>query len=326
MVPSLPDPTTAFTAGAPEPMIDDAHFRRLAEYMFDGVYVIDRERRIIYWNRAAEHITGYPRSQVVGSCCHDNLLIHVDEDGQSLCHGGRCPALAVFERREIEEAEVFVHHRDGHRLPVLTRLLPLVERDGAVTAVMEVFRDNSGWVSLQDRVEELSRLSLLDPLTELGNRRYIKEQLRGRFDELQRYGRSFGVLFCDVDRFKRFNDDHGHHVGDEVIKMVARTLLHCVRPFDFVGRWGGEEFIAVITRVERWQLYAIAERLRMLVNQSTVMAAGTSLRPTISVGATLARRDDSERSLFERVDRLLYQAKELGMDRVAMDAAQTPDG
>ncbi len=300
--------------------IDDRQFRILADQLFDGVYILDRQRRIIYWNRAAEQITGFHRDEVVGMNCWDSVLIHVDEQGRSLCSGGACPAARVMRTGDVIEEEVFLHHKQGHRLPVRTRILPMRDASGQISGAMEVFRDITSQISAREEIAELERLSLLDTLTEIGNRRFVEAQLHARLDELERYGWVFGVLFCDIDKFKPFNDQYGHKVGDQVIKVVARTLAACVRPSDLVGRWGGDEFLAVITRVERWQLYAIAERVRSMVQASRLpTGAQRELGLTLSIGAALAQPGDNAERVVERADRLLFRSKREGPNRVTTD-------
>lgn len=299
--------------------IEARHFKDLVDHLFDGVYILDRQRRILYWNQAAERITGFAAQDVLGTSCSDNVLIHVDRDGRSLCGSEHCPALQVMRKAEALEAEVFDHHKDGHRLPVLTRILPMRDGTGQVVGAMELFRDNSSVAAMRAEFEDLRRLSLLDPLTEVGNRRYLEIHLRARLDEFERYGWRFGLLFCDIDRFKPVNDEFGHATGDEAIKMVAATLANCVRPFDLVGRWGGDEFVAIIARVELWQLYAIAERLRLLVQQSPIRTGARTLGVTISIGATLVRPGDTADTVLARADELLYRSKTSGADRVTTD-------
>ena len=107
-------------------------------------------------------------------------------------------------------------------------------------------------------------MALLDPLTQLGNRAYTRMMLSSRLDELRRYGWPFGLLFVDVDYFKRVNDSHGHEVGDKTLRAIATTLLKSLRPFDFLGRWAGDEFLALIVNIGRDALSTVAERARML--------------------------------------------------------------
>jgi diguanylate cyclase (GGDEF)-like protein/PAS domain S-box-containing protein len=300
--------------------IDNYYFRLLSDYLYDGIYGIDQDRKIIYWNRAAEHITGYSREEVIGIHCWNNVLVHLDADGNSLCETNTCPAVRAMEGNEVEEAKIYLKHKDGHRLPVVTRILPMRDSEGRLIGVMGVFKDISPMVSYQQELESLKRLSLLDPLTEIGNRRYLEIHLQAKLDELSRYDWPFGIIFCDMDSLKQINDTYGHQKGDEVIKMVARTLGNCVRPFDFVGRWGGDEFMAIITKVKDWQLYAIAERLRLLVQESAIKNGSQHIRTTISIGTTVARPGDSEEQLIKRVDQMLYKSKTAEGNRVTMDA------
>lgn len=295
------------------------HFRELVDKMFDGVYFIDRDRRITYWNPGAERITGYSADEVIGGRCRDNLLVHVDGDGHNLCAADKCPALQVMESGDPVEAEVFVHHRQGHRLPVQTRILPMHDEEGRVVGAMEIFRDISAVKAMAAQFAELKELALIDPLTGVGNRRHLEMHLQARLDEMERYGWRFGLLFCDIDSFKQVNDQHGHQVGDDVIRMVAKTLAACVRPFDYVGRWGGDEFMAIVTRVERWQLLAIAERLRALVEQSVINDGAERIGVTLSIGAVIVRTGEDARSVVERVDRLLYRSKSDRSNRVTIE-------
>ena len=163
------------------------------------------------------------------------------------------------------------------------------------------------------------KLALLDSLTNLGNRRYIEINLRSKLDEMRRYHLPFGILFMDIDRFKDINDTHGHVVGDEMLKMIARTLSGNLRPSDMLGRWGGEEFVAIIANLDEEGLYEIANRCRFLVEQSSLSADGKKLRATISIGATLCQPEDALDALMERADSLMYQSKLAGRNRVTIE-------
>ena len=290
----------------------------LLDQMFDAVYVVDRRRRIVYWNRAAGQLTGYRPDEVVGSHCFDRVLNHVDESGCSLCTAG-CPLSHAMVVGQPHQSRIFLHHRDGHRVPVSVRVVPLRDDDGRVIGAVEVFRDESSHPAQAPDVEELQRLALLDPLTGLPNRRLLEATIAARFDEMVRYGWVFGVLFMDIDHFKGINDDHGHAVGDRVLQMVGRTLASCSRPFDVVGRWGGEEFVGVAAHVDGPQLSAIARRFRALVEQSSFDLGERHLSVTISVGAVCVRAGDTQDSVVERADRLMYRAKRLGRNRVAVE-------
>ena len=125
----------------------------------------------------------------------------------------------------------------------------------------------------------------------------------------------------DVDHFKKVNDTYGHDTGDRVLRMVARTLGASLRSVDALGRWGGEEFVAVVSNATGEQLRVAAERCRALVAQSALEVGQHQVRVTISIGAALARAEDTTESLLERVDRSMYRAKVGGRNRVESEEA-----
>jgi diguanylate cyclase (GGDEF)-like protein len=122
----------------------------------------------------------------------------------------------------------------------------------------------------------------------------------------------------DIDHFKDFNDTYGHQAGDRVLQTVARTLRAATRPFDLVGRWGGEEFLGVIRNVHDDALVEIGERLRQLVGASSVPYHQQRLQATISIGATSAKAEDAMEGLINRADVLMYASKQNGRNRLTL--------
>jgi diguanylate cyclase (GGDEF)-like protein/PAS domain S-box-containing protein len=286
--------------------------QELLDNLYDGVYYVDPDRRITFWNKAAEVITGYSRQEVLGRHCSDNLLKHVDEQGVSLCLTA-CPLAHAVQDGQPRAATVYLHHKNGHRLPVAVRVTPRRNESGDIRGAVEVFSDNSEKVAALQRLHELEALAYLDPLTGIANRRYLEFFLAARFNELRRFGWPFGLAFADIDHFKQVNNDHGHQAGDLVLKMVANTLAQNCRSFDLVGRWGGEEFLCVLSHIGKPQeLRQATERLRRLVANSSIPSGEHPVSVTLSVGATLVRPDDDLESVTRRVDRLLYQSKDAG--------------
>jgi diguanylate cyclase (GGDEF)-like protein/PAS domain S-box-containing protein len=291
-------------------------YRDLLDNLADGVYFTDLEGRVIYWNKGAERLSGFSQSEVVGSCCRNNILMHIDDSGKALCISG-CPLRDTIQDGQPREADIFLHHKGGSRLPVHVRVAPLRDDLGKIVGAVEVFSDNTAKTQITERLALMEKLALLDPLTSLPNRRYLETQIYSQLEELRRSGWAFGVLFMDLDNFKKVNDTFGHEVGDRVLKMVAGTLGGNSRFFDVVGRWGGEEFVAVIHNVTNMALKEIAERFRILVAQSTLTDLN-SLGVTISIGGTLASSGDTPESILRRADENLYRAKESGKNRVCM--------
>jgi diguanylate cyclase (GGDEF)-like protein len=241
----------------------------------------------------------------------------VDGNGRNLCYG-RCPLAATIADGASRDAEVYLHHKDGHRLPVWVRAAPLHDTAGNIIGAAELFTDLSTGNAITTKVHELERLSFLDSLTQLANRRYLEMELESRISEKRRYGAAFGVLFMDIDFFKEVNDTYGHDVGDRVLKIVARTFQNTARPSDLMGRWGGEEFIGILKRVDDGGLRSTAERIRSLVEQSPIRENGLTLKVTVSIGATLAEEADTADSIVRRADTLLYRSKQNGRNRCSI--------
>ncbi len=297
---------------------DEPFFRDILENVADGVYFVDRDRRIVSWNRGAERITGFSRDDVVFTSCFEDKLRHVDGEGTALCTG-HCPLVGAMQDGAPRTGQVYLHHKLGHRVPVEISVFPLRGAEGAIVGAVEIFRDVPS-LNEASAIEDLRRMALLDPLTELGNRRYAAMSLASRLHELARYGWPLGVLFLDVDHFKEINDRHGHAIGDDVLRMVARTLRHAARASDFLGRWGGEEFLALLPNATDGEVRAAAERFRTLVESSALRLPSGLVGVTASIGATLARPEDTPESVVQRADALMYRAKREGRNRVVADA------
>ncbi len=292
-------------------------FERIVENLYDGLYFVDRNRIITYWNKAAEEISGFTADEVVGTSCSDNILTHIDSDGNNLCTV-MCPLAATIADGKSRSVDIYMHHKDGHRVPVSVRVSTLTDNDGNVIGGIELFTDISNRESTQFRIEELERLALLDHLTQLANRTYLEREIENRFEEKKRFTMPFGILFMDIDNFKKFNDTYGHDVGDDVLRFVANTFTANARPFDLYGRWGGEEFIGIIPGVNSNSLETLGNRLRMLIEHSYIMHENKRLAVTISIGATIATDSDTAGSLVKRADTLLYQSKAAGRNRLTI--------
>jgi diguanylate cyclase (GGDEF)-like protein/PAS domain S-box-containing protein len=292
-------------------------YKSILDNLYDGVYFVDRRRRITYWNRGAERISGFAADQVVGRTCADGVLVHVDDQGTLLCQT-MCPLAKTIADGATREAQVYLRHAHGHRIPVLIRAVPIRDAGGEIIGAVEVFRDNSAYTAAVSRLSELDREVFLDALTSVGNRRYMEIKIQRSLAECAHHGVSSGVLFVDIDRFKRINDTHGHDAGDAVLGVVANTLRHSIRSTDYLGRWGGDEFVAVVLNVDSAGLATVAGKLRALVHASRVPVGRDHLNVTVSVGGTLTRPDDTLETLLRRADQSLYRSKEAGRDAVSV--------
>jgi len=295
-------------------------YKNMLDEISDGVYFVNRDRVITYWNKSAAELSGYTGQEVIGRRCSDNILVHIDEKGNQLCLLG-CPLAATINDAAPHEAHVFMKHKKGHRVPVYLRVKPLHDENNNIIGGVETFSDDSFENILKDRVSDLERKSLIDALTGVGNRRFADITLSTRLNELKRHGWPFGVIFIDIDDFKKVNDTYGHNVGDEFLKMLTRTTAGIMRePETSIFRWGGEEFLVIASNCDAAKLFSLAERLRLLIANSSVTKEEGMLRVTVSSGATVALPADDAEKIIARADGLLYQAKKAGKNCVMIDS------
>ena len=288
---------------------------RLLDEVSEGIYFTDRQRHITFWNKAAERISGFSSKEVLGRGCADNILVHVDDHGRSMCRG-LCPLARTMRDGMNRRADIYLHHKDGHRLPVQVRTFPLRDENQREIGAVELFTDSSEKLDLGTRMEELEKLAMVDRLTGVANRYFSEKSLEARLEEFKRFAWPLGIIFYDIDDFKALNDRYSHRIGDRALKTVARTLQRNVRSIDQVGRWGGEEFVVILRNTDLKSLKRIAEKLRLLVERSVFWVKGEAIRVTISGGTTLARPGDTVAGLVERADLLMYKGKKAGKNRI----------
>ncbi len=296
---------------------------KLLDSLFDGVYFVDNNRQITYWNAAAERITGFSKTDVIGRGCSDNLLRHIDSGGCELCLEG-CPLAATIQDGKYREASVFLHHFLGHRVPVSVRTSPVRDDSGNIIGAVEIFSDNSSSIQILHEFEQLKQAAYLDTLTGVGNRRYGEMTLSSRIYDLHTHDIPCGVLFMDIDHFKRFNDTYGHKTGDDVLVMVAKSITYSLRKMDVVARWGGEEFVVILPGASRVIIKSVSERIRVLIENSFLLVNAEKINVTVSIGATMSRSEDSLETIVNRADRLMYLSKSSGRNRVTEDGECSP--
>ncbi|MDO6427284.1 GGDEF domain-containing protein [Thalassotalea sp. 1_MG-2023] len=149
-------------------------------------------------------------------------------------------------------------------------------------------------------------LAMQDGLTGLGNRRHFDQQIKRAMHHANRQGTKVGLIVCDLNKFKAVNDNHGHHVGDQVLTHFAQALIESVRDSESLFRFGGDEFAIIVENADEQALTIIESRLQHSVNTDSLLAR---YKVGSSIGCALMTRADNEYSLFERADSCLYQQK-----------------
>ena len=166
--------------------------------------------------------------------------------------------------------------------------------------------------------EEIYRMMITDGLTGIANRRKLDEALENEFLRAKRYGRPLSIAILDADHFKKVNDNHGHIVGDFVLKKLATLFQQNIRREELLGRYGGEEFVVVMPEVDSSGAFQLAEKLRKTVETTVFKSSETELPVTISVGVATLGEENSVKDFLDTADQALYRSKEEGRNRVTI--------
>lgn len=289
----------------------------ILENLYEGVYFVDKTRTITSWNKGAAEISGFIANEVVHKKCYANILNHVDSNGVALCFDG-CPLHATMMDGHPRESMVFLQHKDGHRVPVMIKALPIVNNDNVIEGAIEIFSEIKDEKQVQSDLLKLQLEASQDSLTGVPNRKYLSSLIESRIREFKAVNKTFGINFIDIDNFKNVNDTYGHDIGDEILKLLVNTVKNNLRKNDIIGRLGGEEFVIIYSDLDRENLITLSEKIRILVASSTLRLPEKNLSITISVGATFVEESDTVSSIIQRADHLMYQSKENGKNRVTV--------
>jgi two-component system, cell cycle response regulator len=247
----------------------------------------------------------------------DTCDISVGESSVSRRHCQIQPVSDVYTVRDLQSTNgTFVNDR-----PIYA---PCVLNDGDyLRAGNCIYRYLTGGNLEAEYHEEIYRLTVIDGLTQVFNRRYLNEFLDTEVARSLRHHRPLSVLLFDIDKFKAINDTHGHLCGDFVLQELAARLRNTVRKGDVLARYGGEEFSLVLVETPKDQAIEAAERIRSVVSSMPFRFESKSMPITVSVGvsSTLGEEGASPKRLLDEADHRLYRAKQTGRNKVIAEEA-----
>lgn len=272
-----------------------------------AIMITNSRGRIEYVNDAFLRNSGYSREEVIGR-------------SPSMFQSGRTED-AVYSNLwqtilsgRVWRGEVMNLRKGGEEYWESMAISPLRDRFGRISHFVAVREDVT---ERRGREEGLRQLAHLDPLTGIGNRRYLIERAEHERMRAERFGSPLSLLMLDIDHFKQVNDQFGHAVGDDAICRVARVCAEGIREIDVVGRYGGEEFVVVLPGTDLEGARELAERLRRAIADIEVVASdGRAGRLSASVGLSTYYQGDGLEQLLAAADAALYRAKSLGRNRV----------
>ncbi|MBK8015334.1 MAG: EAL domain-containing protein [Betaproteobacteria bacterium] len=291
--------------------VHDAQQRRLLSTAIDCsdqvVVVTNARQEIVYVNPAFTRLTGYTKDEATGRNPRFLQGPATSEDGRKALRD--CIARGIQGHRELVN-----YRKNGTTYWVELSVVPVRDDRGVLTHWIAIERDIS---DRKAQEKEIERLAMEDHLTGLLNRRAAEARLEVEWSRARREKSPFAVALVDADRFKLVNDQYGHHVGDQVLIHLARTLESNLRGGDWIARWGGEEFLMCLHGLDARGAVNAGERARKFVKSNPVPIAVGSLPITVSIGIVLySSQVDSIEQLLAAADALLYEAKHTGRDKV----------
>jgi diguanylate cyclase (GGDEF)-like protein/PAS domain S-box-containing protein len=275
--------------------------------MFEGHGVImmmiePHSGKIVDANSAAAKFYGYPVDQLKDMNVSDIIQLSPEEIAAKREQSAFC----------AESLFVFPHRlSDGSIRMVEVHSTPIGDSDHVL--LYSIVQD----VTERKRVEEvLAHEATHDPLTGALNRRAVLDALSRECSRVRRQHAGLDVVICDIDHFKEINDTYGHMVGDEVLCGLVRLLESRLRPYDYLGRWGGEEFVLILPDVKENDEDGLYDRLRKVVMDTPIPTTAGSVSITISLGVKIWKENENMDQLLTAADAALYQAKSEGRNRV----------
>lgn len=269
------------------------------------IYLKDPERRYVYLNQQTAALYGHEAKAMIGSRDEDLLTPESAESCRQLDD-------RVLASREPHTDEERVSDPNGNTRVYETHKVPIIGEDGAFTGFIGFSQDMTEARQLQ---KKLDRMAHEDQLTGLPNRRRTEQILEEEINRSHRTGQPLSLLALDLDHFKWVNDRHGHDVGDHVLIQVGVVLGERLRSTDTLGRWGGEEFFAILPDTGPEGAQQVAETLRETM-ASCVQVDNTPV--TVSIGVTEYTEEEGLKAFIQRADNILYRAKHSGRNQVAL--------
>lgn len=292
-------------------------FQTLIQSTTDVVIVTDATPheaggpRIIYVNPAFEQLMGYTPEEVLGQS--PRMLNGPDTDSHTRYRIRK----ALREGKGIR-TEILKYAKDGQTRWLDMNVVPLRDADGVITHFACIERDLTRYKKIE---RQLANMALFDSLTGTLNRPAFYQHAEKEFARSKRYYRPLSVIMLDIDHFKSVNDKYGHHGGDQVLQIFAEACQEVIRNTDLMGRVGGEEFAMLLPDTPMKAAFNLAERLRERITKYPYLAGDMLIEITASLGVAELHSDDGDfKTLLQRADEALYNAKHAGRNRVKIAA------
>jgi len=290
---------------------DPEIYRSVLEHLETGVYIVDRNRRVRFWNEGAEQITGFLRQDVVGRFLREHLLA-IGDASKALESDPEDPINLAFRDGKSTVVDVSILHKSGYRIPVVLRTNPIRNSRGAVVGVAESFERNRSASDWTRRQAMYADFGCLDSVTGLAAQSFMETQLRENLITFAEHNIPFGILLIQVDHLDQFRATRGPGVVPTILRVVAQSLENCLRPTDLVVCWGENQFLAVLMECRESEVVRVGERVRKIISMAEIEWWGDRFSVTSPVGGAGCRAEDTVELLVERAAASLQDSIEKG--------------
>ncbi len=272
-----------------------------------GVYIVDRNRRIRFWNEGAEQITGYLLQDVVGRFLRDHLLTTGDAV-KDLDSDPEDPINLVFRDGKPSTMDVSILHKDGYRVPIVLRTMPIRNSRGAVVGAAESFEKNRSASEWTRRQAGFANFGCLDSVTGVAAQSFMETQLRENLTTFAEHNIPFGILLVQIDHMDQFRASRGPGVVSTILRVIAQSVENCVRPTDLVGCWGANQFIAILMECRESEVARVGERVRKMISRAEIEWWGDKFSVTSPLGGAGCRAGDNSELLIARAAASLQES------------------
>jgi diguanylate cyclase (GGDEF)-like protein/PAS domain S-box-containing protein len=290
---------------------DPAIYQSILDGLETGVYVVDRNRRIRFWNEGAEKITGYLRQDVVGHFLRDHLLTTSDAS-KDLDSDADDPINLAFRDGKPSILNVSILHKDGYRLPIVLRTNPIRDSRGAVIGAAESFERSRASSDTTRRHSALADFGCLDVVTGVAAQGFMETQIRENLITFNEHHIPFGVLLLQIDNLDQYRANRGPGVIPTILRIIAQSLENCLRPTDILGCWEKYQFLAILTDCKESELSLVGERVRRIIGRSEIEWWGDKFSVTSPVGGVVCKVGDNVEAIIARAERSLRESIEKG--------------
>lgn len=278
---------------------DPALFRIILDTIQTGIYFVDRNHRILFWNAGAERITGYQRHEVVGHLSGETILANCDKRGCELC-GTVCPLSLVLQEGKPKEVNLYLHHKFGHHVAVRAWVVPVRDEHGTVLGAAKSFDVLRGGVSRDRRHSALALHGCLDEITGVANQGFTTFHLRENLAGFSEYHVPFSVILIQIENFSHLKAAYGHEAGTAALEAVVESIRNSIRPTDFLGRWAENQFLVIALSCSYGGLGKIIERMRKVLGRLKLHWWGDELFITTSLGGASVQAEDTPETIVQR--------------------------